>query len=154
MKPFSVAVLAAVAWLALGGSGLEAQEPQPGCPPPPCKVCVSEPKHNTKTVYGCKEEEYCLPRCGCCLSALFGHCGCDEGPCGDLRVRRRLVVKKVPGCDTTQCVPREVPVPGPARCAQAAPGAITPPPPGTRPPDAPAGGLLPDFKLPDRPAGK
>ena len=34
----------------------------------------------------------------------FGHL---TGPCGDLRTRRRLVVKKVPTCDTTQCVPRD-----------------------------------------------
>ena len=106
MKPFLVAVLAIVS----GVSGLAAEPPEPGCPPA-CKVCVSEAKPQTRTVYVCKDEEYCLPRCGL-LSFVLGRCGCGEGPCGDLRVRRRLVVKKVPDCDTTQCVPREVPAAG------------------------------------------
>src|SRR4051812_42386151 len=33
------------------------------CCPHTCKICVSEPKHNTKKVFACKCEEYCLPRC-------------------------------------------------------------------------------------------
>lgn len=108
MKPFCVAVLAAVAAAATGGAGLRAQQPGPGAPPPACKVCVTEPKPRTRTVYSCKDEGYCLPKCSL-LSLILGRCGCDGGPCGDLRVRRRLVVKKVPDGDTTQCVPREIP---------------------------------------------
>ena len=147
MKPFSVAVLTAVAWLVLGSPGLEAQQPQPGCPPPPCKACVSEPKPNTRTVYACKQEEYCLPRCDL-LSSLFGDCACEDGPCGDLKVRHRLVVKKVPDCDTKQCVPREVPGFGPARCAPAAPWGLAHPPSWKQPLDASAGLPLLDFKRP------
>jgi hypothetical protein len=90
----AVVLLAAVA-------GLAVADPDPS----PCKVCVSEPKANTRKVYACKCEDYCLPRCGL-LSWLWGHCGCGDGPCGELRIRHRLVVKKVPDCDTKQCVPR------------------------------------------------
>ena len=72
---------------------------------------MSEAKPQTRTVYSCTTEEYCLPRCSL-LSVILGRCGCEAGPCGELRVRRRLVVKKVPDCDTTQCVPREMPAGG------------------------------------------
>jgi hypothetical protein len=81
-------------------------------PPPACKVCVREPKASTRKVYACKCEDYCLPCCDW-RSWLRGACRCDGGPCGELRTRHRLVVKKVPACDATQCVPRELPVAGP-----------------------------------------
>ena len=113
MKAFPAALLTATAALASGDPRLSAQQPEAAGPPPACKVCVSEPKPTTRKVYGCKTEEYCLPRCSL-LSWLWGACGCDAGPCGDLRVRHRLIVKKVPGCDTKQCVPREVPAAGTA----------------------------------------
>jgi hypothetical protein len=107
VKTFATALLTTAAAPALCGLGLRAQQPETGAPPP-CKACVSELKQNTRKVYACKDEEYCLPRCSF-LSWLRGLCGCDGGPCGDLRVRHRLVVKKVPDCDTKQCVPREPP---------------------------------------------
>jgi hypothetical protein len=51
-----------------------------------------------------KDEEYCLPRCS--WWRMF--CGnCCDGSCGELRVRHRLVIKKVPDCETAQCVPRK-----------------------------------------------
>jgi hypothetical protein len=112
MKNFGASLLIAAAALDLCDARLKAQQPEAGGPPP-CKVCVSEPKKNTRKVYACKDEEYCLPRCSL-LAWLRGLCGCDGGPCGDLRVRHRLVVKKVPDCDTQQCVPREPPVAAPA----------------------------------------
>jgi hypothetical protein len=71
------------------------------------KICVSEVKHTTKKVYACKGEEYCLPRCSF-LSLLWGKCSCDEGSCGDVKVRHRLIVKTVDGCESKQCVIREV----------------------------------------------
>lgn len=73
------------------------------------KICVCEPKHNTKTIYACKCEEYCLPRCSF-FSLFRGKCDCDNGHCGDVRIRHRLVVKKVEDRDTKQCVVREVPL--------------------------------------------
>jgi hypothetical protein len=80
-------------------------------PAVPCtqKVCVSEPKKNTKVVYSSHCKEYCLPSCS--LWSLFsgGNCGC-EGNCGEVRTRNVLVKKVVPTCDTTQCVLKEVPV--------------------------------------------
>jgi hypothetical protein len=79
------------------------------CGPPTCKVCVREPKHNTRWVFGCKSEEYCLPYCSP-FSLFWGGCGCEDGPCGAFRIRHRLVIKKVDTCDTTTCVVREVPV--------------------------------------------
>jgi hypothetical protein len=109
-----VAVLTGAACLALTDRGLRGQQPADAIGCPPCKVCVSEPKANTRKVYACKVEEYCLPRCS--LLALLRHCcGCDDGPCCELRVRRRLIVKTVPACPTKQCVLREVPCPPPRK---------------------------------------
>ena len=107
MKGCTLALLTAIIGLALNYSG-KAGQPESGCPPKPCKVCVSVPKGNTRKVYSCAHEDYCLPRC-CCLSKLRGKCDCDKGKCGKVRVRHRLVVKKVPDCQTRQCVPCEVP---------------------------------------------
>src|SRR4051794_24822249 len=113
MRYFLVAALVTAGSLVANAGRLHAQQADASCPPPTCKICVSEPKHQTRTVYSTKAEEYCLPSCSL-LSLLHGHCGCDSGPCGGVRVRQRLVVKKVPGCDTTQCVPRAVPAACPA----------------------------------------
>jgi hypothetical protein len=109
MRLATTAILAAGAALAVQGPGARGQQGDDGCCPPTCKVCVREPKPTTRTVYGCVVQEYCLPRC-CLLKLLGCGCGCGGGPCGDLMVRHRLVVRKVPGCDTWQCVLREVPV--------------------------------------------
>jgi hypothetical protein len=106
MRTFAAALLIATAVLARGNPGLRAQQTEPCGPAPACKVCVSEPKPTTRKVYAYKVEEYCLPRCRL-LTWLCGAWGGDSGPCGDLKVRHRLVVKTVPGCDTRQCVPRE-----------------------------------------------
>ena len=96
MRAVSVILLAAVAGLAFADPGPEARPPDAACPPPACKVCVCEPKATTRKVYACRCEEYCLPRCDL-LSLLRGTCGCGDGPCGELRTRHRLVVKKGPG---------------------------------------------------------
>jgi hypothetical protein len=88
---------------------------------PKCKVCVPEVKHNTKTVYDCKCEEYCLPRCSL-WSLLCGKCGGAAGcPCCELRTRHVLIKKKAPTCDTMQCVVKEVPT------------VVAPPPPPSPP---------------------
>lgn len=94
--------------------------PSPDCPPT-CKVCVTEPKHNTKKVYAVKCEEYCLPRCSL-LSLLRGKCACDDGCCGVVKVRHRLIIKKVDDCDTKECVLREVPACPPIKDAPKALG--------------------------------
>jgi hypothetical protein len=126
------------------GTGVRAADPPPLCPSPPtCKVCVVEPKPTTRTVYASKVEEYCLPHCSLLELLLGGHCGCDDGSCCELRVRHRLVVKRVPGCETKQCVVREVPVAGaaaPLSAATAPPSQATPGQPGSgRPPRTPSG---------------
>jgi hypothetical protein len=72
-----------------------------------CKttICVTEPKKNTKTVYTSVCKEYCVPQCSLC-SWFTGDCGC--GGC-EKHTKNILVKKKVPTCDTTQCVLKEVP---------------------------------------------
>src|SRR5437879_1237976 len=122
MKRFLVSLLSALAGLLFSGLKLTAQPP--GSPPVRCvpidsvppashggspqsfKICISERKPSTKTVYACKPEEFCLPRCSF-LALFWGHCACDDGRCGEVRVRHRLVAKKVEGCDTKQCILRE-----------------------------------------------
>jgi hypothetical protein len=141
---FGLAVLLALLELAAGASAADADPPPAPCAPPtcasppvqPCKICVKEPKPTTRKVYAGKEEEYCLPRCNM-LMLLLQHCGCDDGSCCDLRTRHRLVVKRVSGCDTWQCVLKELPPPGTAGPVQPqAPAA----PAGTgRPPRPPQG---------------
>ena len=74
MKGVSVlTLLAAVAGLALADPGPGSRPPEAACPPPACKVCVSEPKANTRKVYATKCEEYCLPHCDL-LSLLLAIC--------------------------------------------------------------------------------
>jgi len=125
VRSLSLIVLTAALGLVMRQAGT-AQQPEPACPAP-CKVCVSEPKHNTKKVFACKAEEYCLPRCDL-LSRLWGQCGCDCGPCCELRVRHRLVVKKVPDCDTWHCVLKDAPPACPAPCAPPVAGTAVAPP--------------------------
>jgi hypothetical protein len=96
-------LLVTLAGLILNGSLLKAQQPDTGHSAG-CKVCVSEPKQNTRKVYACKNEEYCLPRC----SLIPFLQSCNDVRCGDLRVRHRLVVKIVPDQETTRCVPRAI----------------------------------------------
>lgn len=107
-----------------------ADEPQPACPP--VKVCVPEPKHNTKVVYTSRCKDYCLPCCSL-WHLLCGRCtSCDAGNCGAVRTKSVLVKKKVPACDTTQCVVKELspgcePA-GPPAPADPAKGSATPAP--------------------------
>jgi hypothetical protein len=81
---------------------------QPPATPGACKVCVVEPKKNTKTVYGSVCKEYCLPRCSL-WETIRGWCGgCSScGECGPVRTRNVLTKKTVPACDTKQCVIKE-----------------------------------------------
>ncbi len=86
------------------------QTPSPEeCQPPKMKVCVVEPKKNTRTVYGSVCKEYCLPRCSI-WDVIRGWCGGCAGcaECGPVRSRNVLVKKTVPACDTKQCVIKEV----------------------------------------------
>jgi hypothetical protein len=99
------------------------------CPAAPCeapttKVCVAEPKTNTRIVYTSRCQEYCLPRCWCLLDLIRGGGSCDcgeDGNCGPVRTRHVLVKKKVPDCDTVTCVVKEVPCGGggPSPCPPA-----------------------------------
>jgi len=97
----------------------------------PKKVCVAEPKKNTKVVYNSKCQEYCLPRCGCFLSRMFGRgsCDCPDGNCGEVRTRHVLVKKKVPDCDTMTCVVKEVACEAPCVGAVAVPVVVPAPVP-------------------------
>jgi hypothetical protein len=55
------------------------------------KVCKAVPETKKKTVYSCKEEDFCVPKCrGLC----HGHGGDDCG-CATPRTRRVLVKKEV-----------------------------------------------------------
>lgn len=84
----------------------------------PCKTtaCVTEPKKNTKTVYSSVCKEYCVMNCS--PFSFFGSsdCGCCDN-C-EKRTKNVLVKKKVPTCDTTQCVLKEVPTGGCAPCGK------------------------------------
>ena len=124
-------MLLAVGALCVGVCRLPAQQAAPAPLPagvvPACKICVGEPKHTTRKVYACKREDYCLPCCSL-LSLLRGKCGCGDGRCGDVRVRRLLVVKTCAGPDTNGCVLREAPA---ARPTLGAPLASCPAPRAT-----------------------
>lgn len=82
-----------------------------------CKTtaCVTEPKKNTKTVYSSVCKEYCVPRCSL-FSWFSGDCGCGDN-C-EKRTKNVLVKKKVPACDTTQCVLKDVPAGYCAPCSK------------------------------------
>jgi hypothetical protein len=104
---FSVEVgFVSAACMLLGNSNVFGQQPTASSSPG-CTCCVSECKQNTRKVYACKQEEYCLRRC-CLISFLEGSCGCCDGPCGELRVRHRLMVRRIPAPDTIECVPRKL----------------------------------------------
>jgi hypothetical protein len=78
------------------------------------KVCVTEPKKNDKVVYTSRCKEYCVKECSM-FNWFKADCGCD-GNCVK-HTKNVLVKKKVPGCDTTQCVLKELP----AGCVPCAP---------------------------------
>jgi hypothetical protein len=134
MKPYVATILAIATAIVLADAQLDAQQlvvdaPISAAAPPVAAasagcaqtrtICVAEPKHNTKTVYSCKIEEYCLPRFS--LMSLFGgKCSCEDGRCGDVRIKHRLVVKKVDAPDTTRCVPQLVPFQHAAPCISGA----------------------------------
>ncbi len=147
--PFMVlAALAAVAW---PDADVNIQPPQPCPAPPTCMTCVREAQPRTKKVYACVRQAYCLPCCHCCLCQLFGgDCDCEDGPCGKLRFRHRLVVKRVPDCDGSRCVPREVPLSCPEQdCAGAIVESV--PKGGGVPVEVPPSGSLPVPELLKRP---
>jgi hypothetical protein len=105
--------------------------PAPCCEPP--KVCVPRPdkKKTTKTIYGCKSEDYCLPRCTCCvLFKLFKKGCCDDCcvQCEKVRTKNVLLKKfKEEECDVVKCKPEPLCGDGrPAAPAKAAPGAKKP----------------------------
>ena len=108
----SLVGLVMAAAVAVGGEGVCCD------PPPSCKTCrpTAGVKKTTKYVYGCKEKDVCLPRCGNPF-----HRSCDES-CAGARVRtvRQLVKKAVteekcetkwvvehvaPSCPPPDCVP-------------------------------------------------
>ena len=96
-------------WLVLLTAGVCVASARAQTPSAEAKVCVVEPKHNTKTVYGSVCKEYCLPRCSL-WEMIRGWCGgCSGcGECGPVRTRNVLIKKTVPACDTKQCVIKEV----------------------------------------------
>lgn len=90
-------------------------------PPPPvlvvhhptgsAKVCVTEPKATTKTVYTSACKEFCAPDYLplAVLRRCFGHEACDD-PCPPQPLTKTVLVKKtVPGPDKMTCVLKEVP---------------------------------------------
>jgi hypothetical protein len=72
------------------------------------KICVTESKPTTRTVYGSMCKEHCQPR-----SSLFGWMkelcddNCANGNCGDVRTVRVLIKKTVPGPTVHACVLKE-----------------------------------------------
>jgi hypothetical protein len=118
-------VSALVLLVGLAGTfGLSAQQP---APPPiqqtggfhnrdvtrDCgtKVCAPDTKATTKVVYGSTCKEYCQPRCS--LAGLFRSCcgtssGCADCECGDVRTKRVLLKKTVPGPSVPVCVVKDV----------------------------------------------
>jgi len=73
------------------------------------KVCVSEPKPTTRTVYGSAHKEYCQPRSSL-LGCIKGMCDddCSDGKCGEVRTVRVLIKKTVPGPTVPTCVLKDV----------------------------------------------
>lgn len=102
------------------------------------RVCkyVPDVKKVRKTVYECKQEPFCLPKCGHC-GLLGGHkagCGpcapCDR--CEPLCVRHILVKREVvTECPTYKCVVETVKDVVPVKVYRAVPcepAPVTPPP--------------------------
>lgn len=82
------------------------------CEPP--KVCVRVPdkKKETKVTYGCKSEDFCLPRCPHLFAALFHKKGCCD-QCLDCEKPRKknLLIKYIreEECDVLKCKPVAAP---------------------------------------------
>lgn len=75
------------------------------------KVCkmVPETKKNRKTVYDCKVEEYCVPKCPSLFAYFRKGCANDCADCEPPRYRRILVKKEVvEECLGWKCVVEEV----------------------------------------------
>jgi hypothetical protein len=112
------------------------------CKPVPAKITIA------KTVYGCRDVDFCLPKCSHsgmfgCLTKGLGGCGaacghshgcCAKNPCPPVdpcpqceEPRCRKVLLKrivVTTCDSFTCVPEKVAVPVqpcPQPCPQACP---------------------------------
>ena len=90
--------------------------PTPCCSPAPtccepCKTCERVPSTRPIThVFYCKTcEEFCVPKCHCCLSSLFGCGGCCDGPWAKYYLVKRV---RIEDCPTTKCVPAVAPVCG------------------------------------------
>ena len=79
--------------------------------PSVAKACVTEPKATTCVVYGSVCKEYCVPKCSLpnLLAGWFGD-GCRTCDGCDLKYKRVLVKKVVPGPDVPACVLKDVPV--------------------------------------------
>jgi hypothetical protein len=79
------------------------------CCDSPGKICVSEPKPTTKTVYSSMCKEYCQPRIYL-LGWIKELCDddCANGNCGDVRTVRVLIKRTVPGPTVPACVLKEV----------------------------------------------
>jgi hypothetical protein len=94
----------------------------PGCAAcPPCahKICVVEPakKKITKTIYDCRSEDFCLPKCTHGLLRFHRHKACDgcEVDCCtqcEKKIRTKNVLYKkiiTTECDYLKCVVKEEP---------------------------------------------
>jgi hypothetical protein len=72
------------------------------------KICVPvvEKKKITKTIYDCKSEDFCLPKC---LHSYFRKHKCGESCCAECEPprKRNLLLKKIitTECDHIKCVP-------------------------------------------------
>lgn len=71
-----------------------------------CKACIAVPEPKTKTVYGCREIDFCVPGCG---SLFSGHHRCESSPnCeAQVRTKRVLLTKVCPECPGTKWVVEE-----------------------------------------------
>jgi hypothetical protein len=110
----------------------------PTCAPAPAKICVSEMKPTIKTVYRSACVDFCLPKCS--LHGLWQRCcgecdTCHGGEC-ELRTRRVLIKKFVPGCEEPVCVLKDAPT------LPCGPGMIAPPTLIPAPPTAPPAGKV------------
>ena len=108
----------------------------PTCAPAPAKICVSEMKPTIKTVYRSDCVDFCLPKCS--LRGLWQRCcgeceTCHGGEC-EVRTRRVLIKKFVPGCEEPVCVLKDAPA-APCCPSMIAPPTFIPAPP-TIPPAA------------------
>ncbi len=129
-------LLTAGCWLGLSASISVAETgenwpPQSGVVPgypcaAPCveKICIPVPdkKVVTKTVYGCKSVDFCLPKCPSLLGGRCHGAGCTEGcapscvACEKIRTRKVLMKRTVrTAIETFKCVPEAICLPCPAR---------------------------------------